>query len=264
MTPEESFLLVSEGNISGQNLGFVDSKATDLEISVGAQTFELTQSPSLLLSDLEGGTTGAVLWRATLYLARWISSEKSGFWQLGLLKEDAQIVELGCGISGLLALSLSKVLQSGTYLLTDQKYVIKRLEANLDNNKAERTSKGLLKSGLTIKTMPLDWETDEASNVLNALDKNSHGVDLVVACDCVYNDHLIAPFVNTCIDLCLLGSQEKVNRTMILIAQQLRSADVLEAWLEIMMKAFTLFRIPESMLSSDLQYGFVIHLAVLK
>ena len=56
--PSESFLLFSQA-IPSQNLGFVDPKASSLEITVGDQSLDIQQSPSLLSSDRAGGTTGA-------------------------------------------------------------------------------------------------------------------------------------------------------------------------------------------------------------
>ena len=54
----ESFLLFSQ-SIPSQNLGFVDSKTTSLELSIGGQDLTIHQSPTILSSDRGGGTTGA-------------------------------------------------------------------------------------------------------------------------------------------------------------------------------------------------------------
>lgn len=54
----ESFLLFSQA-ISSQNLGFVDSKATLLELTVGGRELSIQQSPTILTSNRVEGTTGA-------------------------------------------------------------------------------------------------------------------------------------------------------------------------------------------------------------
>lgn len=45
--------------IPSQNLGFFDSKAKYLDISVGGHDFTISQSPTILSSTRDGGTTGA-------------------------------------------------------------------------------------------------------------------------------------------------------------------------------------------------------------
>jgi hypothetical protein len=56
-TPE-AFLLFSQ-SIPSQNLGFVDSKATELELTIGSRELLIHQSPTILSSNRGGGTTGA-------------------------------------------------------------------------------------------------------------------------------------------------------------------------------------------------------------
>lgn len=58
LTLIESFLLFSQ-DLPSQNLGFVDSKATCVEISVAGKDYSIYQSPTLLSSNRAGGTTGA-------------------------------------------------------------------------------------------------------------------------------------------------------------------------------------------------------------
>lgn len=54
----ETFLLFSQ-SIPSQNLGFVDSKASILDITVGNRDLTIHQSPTILSSNRGGGTTGA-------------------------------------------------------------------------------------------------------------------------------------------------------------------------------------------------------------
>lgn len=54
----EAFLLFSQ-SIPSQNLGFVDAKATVLDVTVGTRDLSIHQSPTILASNRGGGTTGA-------------------------------------------------------------------------------------------------------------------------------------------------------------------------------------------------------------
>ena len=94
--------------------------------------------------------------------------------------------------------------------------------------------------------------------------------DAVIACDCIYNDALIEPLVQTCIDLCRLRKledQEEANRpTVCVVAQQLRSAEVFEGWLKAFYKAFRIWRVPDEGLIDGLRSnsGFAIHIGILR
>jgi len=57
--PEEEAFLIFSRPIPSQNLGFVDAKASTLELTVGGKEFSIHQSPGLLSSDRKEGTTGA-------------------------------------------------------------------------------------------------------------------------------------------------------------------------------------------------------------
>ena len=114
-----------------------------------------------------------------------------------------------------------------------------------------------------IKVLPLDWESDDGPAVLR-----SHGcrdnVDLILACDCVYNYALIDPFIQTCIDLASLRNDSRP--TVCLVAQQLRQPDVLEQWLSSFSEHFSVWRIPDEALEKGLRpdSGYVLHLGLLK
>lgn len=257
----ETFLLFAQ-EIPSQNLGFVNSQATNLDIDVGPRTYTVKQSPGLLRSDRDAGTTGAVLWKVTPLVANWLSSINNFLGALGYLRSDSTVVELGCGVSGLIALSLSSLLSSGTYILTDQAYVMKVLHQNIDTNQTDHSLGRHARPRLQIRTLALDWETDAVSNVSTLLGKNNE-IDLIVACDCIYNDYLIQPFISTCAGLCALRSKES-KKTGLLVAQQLRSEDVLQLWLDEMLKFFLVFRVPAHLLPEELQRGYVLHFAILR
>ena len=155
------------------------------------------------------------------------------------------------------------VMDAGNYLLTDQIYVMKMLRENLDGNKPSRSRKTQPGYGLKIETLPFDWETDAASNVIDAVGGKEE-IDLIVACDCIYNEYLIPHLIASFASLCGLQSDRTKRKTAVLIAQQLRSEEVLEAWLEQMLKLFVVFRVPPSLLSPSLHSGYVLHVGILR
>lgn len=222
------------------------------------------------------------------------------------------MIELGCGISGLVALTLAPLVRK--YVATDQEYVRRFFRQNIDENRPVSTKKGSWKktrasgaagsmkrgkdtpnnssssSNNNIEFIPLDWELDVPRNeTLHAEGTTDEkGFDVVISCDCIYNEALIPSFVRTCADICLLRSaannaniqneaEEKRNPTMAIIAQQQRSPDVFEAWLEETLRYFRVWRVEkfasgvtmasdEGRASSGLGdgSGYVVHVLVLR
>jgi predicted nicotinamide N-methyase len=119
-----------------------------------------------------------------------------------------------------------------------------------------------------IVARPLDWETDEViPSLTGSEDKSSF--DVIIACDCIYNDALIDPLVQTCIDACKLRALDATRNhepTVCVVAQQLRSAEVFEGWLKAYHKAFRVWRVPNEELVDGLKEdsGFVLHIGVLR
>ena len=92
-------------------------------------------------------------------------------------------------------------------------------------------------------------------------------IDAVIACDCIYNEALIEPFVRTCAETCQLANVESIGKpTVCIIAQQLRSDIVFEAWLSAFHKVFRVWRVPDEFVSEGLMgcSGFVVHIGVLR
>lgn len=123
--------------------------------------------------------------------------------------------------------------------------------------------------------MALDWELDSVSNLPAQLrigddsvpSGRGDGVDCVTACDCIYNEALLKPFVDTCAAICALrpASAECVP-TVCVVAQQLRSPDVFEEWLELFHQRFRVWRLKSEVLPPTMNdsSGFVIHLGILQ
>ncbi|TVY65520.1 Diaminohydroxyphosphoribosylamino-pyrimidine deaminase [Lachnellula suecica] len=267
---EESFLLFSQ-SIPSQNLGFVDSKATSLDLTIGDRDLTILQSPTILSSNRGGGTTGAVVWKITPLFASWITAPSNVLFKQGILDGSSSVLELGCGISGIIGLTLAP--RVAEYVLTDQDYVMKLLNQNLAENfqstSSASSSKGRKSSakpkrGSTftestqkssnVIAKALDWETDEVTASLSG----AGSFEVIIACDCIYNDALIQPLVQTCVDACKLrvGGEQ----TVCVVAQQLRSAEVFEGWLKAFHAAFRVWRVPDEELVDGLKEdsGFVL------
>ncbi|RAL03421.1 S-adenosylmethionine-dependent methyltransferase [Aspergillus ibericus CBS 121593] len=330
---EESFLLFSQ-DIPSANLGFVDSRATTIDITIHDQDYTIHQSPTLLSSSRAGGTTGAVLWKITPLISTWLSTTTTNpLWTHSILTPSSTVVELGSGISALIALSLSPKIQH--YIATDQEYVQRLFRQNLDENlsaagaavnKGKGVKRGVGKGGKQASSAAssrknksastsahdskgngnviftsLDWELDVAGSLKESLglvsstppststprdndeaEEKDKGFDLILSCDCIYNEALVAPFVRTCADLCRLrpvytnpdgqdgwytgtGSGGR-KPTVCVIAQQQRSPEVFEAWLQETMRVFRVWRVRDEVLGEELRLGrgYLVHVLLLK
>lgn len=158
----------------------------------------------------------------------------------------------------------------------------KLLQQNLSENIAPATSSSSRKKaggskpaatkGADIRFSPLDWETDQVANVLPQ--NSAASFDAVVACDCVYNYALIAPFVQTCADACRLRGREEEEEegedrgkpSLCIVAQQLRNDDVFQSWLAAFHAVFRVWRVADDLLPEALRSsaGFVVHVGILR
>ncbi|CRG91425.1 hypothetical protein PISL3812_08473 [Talaromyces islandicus] len=297
---EESFLLFTR-DIPSANLGFVDARASVVDVTLHGQELAIHQSPTLLSSRREGGTTGAVLWKITPRFAEWIAAPKNPFFAASILTPSATVVELGCGISGLVALALAP--RVGHFIATDQEYVRKLFKQNIDENVHQQqqqqpkkrkpkvgNSSSSSSSSDNITFTPLDWEVDNPSTLKQTIsstnttttgDQPDPGFDLLISCDCIYNEALVPAFVRTCADICRLrptyqpntipdedddqsGSAERP--TVCVIAQQQRSPDVFETWLRETLRVFDVWRLSDHVLGEVLKdgTGYIVHALALK
>ncbi|KAM0250004.1 hypothetical protein ACHAQJ_008810 [Trichoderma viride] len=271
---EETFLLYSN-TIPSQGLGFIDSHASVLDLQLNGRDITIHQSPGVLASTRKGGTTGS----------EWLASSSNILFRT-LLTPSCSVIELGCGISPLNALTLSS--KVSRYILTDQPYVQKLVLQNLAENqpspptkshsgKSKRSNNNKSSSSspspnatADIHFQILDWETSQVSSSLT----NSTSVssfDALIACDCVFNYALIQPFVQTCVDICKLRLSENLSESdkhpcLCIVAQQLRNDDVFNSWLVAFKEHFRVWRMPGEMMPAALrpEAGFVVHIGILK
>ncbi|KAF1737706.1 Diaminohydroxyphosphoribosylamino-pyrimidine deaminase [Beauveria bassiana] len=281
---EETFLLYSQP-LPSSDLGFVDPRARTVEARVGGVDYTIHQSPGVLSSDRAGGTTGA----------DWLASPTNFLFSSSLLDRASTVLELGCGISPLNALALAP--RVAAHLLTDQAYVQRLVQLNIDTNmtaaaavastprsasrrKSKLTSPPQLQqpphNAARISFETLDWETDQLPP--------RRSYDAVLACDCVYNDALIAPLVQTCVEACrrrqqrrrwqewerdeetAMGEDKRLRPSLCIVAQQLRDDDVFRAWLAAFVDEFRVWRVSDDKLPEALRpsAGFVVHIGILR
>ncbi|KAK2814301.1 hypothetical protein FQN49_008232 [Arthroderma sp. PD_2] len=319
---QDAFIQFSKP-IPSSDLGFADPRSNNVEVIINGEEFEIRQSPTILSSTRAGGTTGAVLWQVTPRLAEWLCNKENPLWKSSFLDQDSTVAELGCGISGLLALSLGP--KVGNYIATDQEYVRKLFNENVQANLARGTPtrEGRSESGKKanshnrkqrqvekqshrerqsrrdsphqrdgqnanvadkIMFVSLDWELDSPCMLKRAIvSDESHGADmgfdLVIACDCIYNDALISPFVGTCADICrlrpaLVGGDENggeegsmaLKPTICIVGQQMRSHEVFEDWLRETLGEFRVWRVRDEVVGPALGSGsgYIVHILVLR
>lgn len=212
--------------------------------------------------------------------AEWIASTGGALLRrLDVLRPDTCALELGCGISGLVSLALAPEVR--TYVNTDQEYVLKYVRENVESNyrafvperkAAGKAGKAQSRSATSrdatgdgesasaignIHIRTLDWETTDLPSFQK--DLNIPSLELIISCDCIYNEALVDPLVTTMRDLCS-------SATVCVVAQQLRSPDVFETWLKSFSRWFHVSRVPERDLIEGLREGsgYVVHIGVLK
>ncbi|KAK1708378.1 hypothetical protein BDP67DRAFT_147112 [Colletotrichum lupini] len=310
LDPEEETFFLFSHNIPSSNLGFIDPKATELSLTLAGRDFTIHQSPTVLSSTRAGGTTGAVLWKITPLFATYLASPTSPFTQL--FTPASTILELGCGISPLTALLLAP--RVARYVLTDQPYVSRMIHQNLEANPlptssssssssstSRRSRKAAASSSTatpattsssqgTISFRPLDWELDTPDPSLTGVPPSTaSSFDVVVCCDCIYNEALVEPLVSATADLARLrvrAQQEDQDQDdqddnpssssssatarsepcVCIVAQQLRSPDVFEEWIGAFHRDFRTWRVPDALLPEGLRIeaGFVVHVGILR
>ncbi|KAK6333891.1 hypothetical protein TWF730_004074 [Orbilia blumenaviensis] len=287
--PEEECFLLFSNKPDNRDLGFVSRTESTVSVSINSKDLTVHQSPSLLTSTREAGTTGAVLWKVTPLLASWLTHPCNTVSQR-ILRPSYTVVELGAGTSGVLAVSFAPFV--GAYYATDQEYCLKLLRKNISENYQEtveksskskgkssnkRTKRGaeVLPSSSTgnATVLPLDWQLTEVSSIPDLKEKQ---VDVIIAADCIYNESLVEPLVDTMADLSRLNRDETDgtdhNVTLVLVAQELRSPDVLEAFMKAFCAKFQVWRLPDKLYKDcgdggkGLMEGggYVVHVGILK
>lgn len=208
--------------------------------------------------------------------AEWIASPNFLFAE-GYLDKGSTVLELGAGVAGVVAMVLAR--RVARYVASDQDYVLKLLRENVVENASlapprtrSQSKKKKRKAAETeqvsnIDTLELDWELDSIATLPSQLGlAEGRGVDVVLACDCVYNEALVEPLNSTCAAVCKLRTSSHGKPTLCIVAQQLRSHDVFEAWLGSFTRLFHVWQVPDGLLTESLREnsGFIVHVGMVR
>ena len=286
----ELFSSHTRRSANAQSLGFVDSGRDHVTFSHDASGTEidLHQSTAILNSSA-ASTTGAVLWKVSPIFASWVldcsavnprakktlskRGKKSGGFvytpstgtnlactpKLFGPGNSSTVLELGCGATGLLACVFAPLVK--TYVATDQTHLLKLTKRNIETNLSHYQSSTVPnsqpsnKAKYRLECMELDWEDPEESwtDIKDGVFDGNYP-DLVIACDTIYNEYLIDPFVAT---LKLVSGPE----TIVMVAQQLRLSDIFETFMTALVEAgLRVFAVPEHLMGEDFAQGYSLHL----
>lgn len=259
-----------------------------------------------------------MLWKITPLFAEWITSPSNPLWTNTLLSSTSVVAELGCGISALVALALAPFVEHyiATDQEYVRRLFRTNLDANAiqatsgpkqgKSSKARSGKSAGKKSQSRSADAPptpnitfttLDWELDQPGLLKGCIeaepsDREGHsrrgrdeadededlGFDLLLSCDCIYNEALVTPFVRTCAELCRLrpayepapdgenGSMSGRQPTICIVAQQQRSPDVFETWLRETLREFRVWKLSDEVLGDGLKSGtgYLVHLLMVR
>ena len=217
---------------------------TTVELDLFGTTFRLAQNPA----SMHLGTT---VWDASIVVAK-LMERGTGPLTRAKLK-GKRVLELGAGVglAGLAAAAMGAV----SVTLTDVKAVLPLLTANADRN--------LSRPALAVAGVP--WAADAGAVRVAELDWGDRATwhpdgplpyDVVLAADCIYAETAVPAFVAALLAHC-------GRRTVILVANELRSHSVAAAFDAGVAPHFTVRRVPRA--KQDPPYSHSsIHLMLLK
>ena len=138
-----------------------------------------------------------------------------------------------------------------------------RESGHLSKTQTASTSKPDPGAPFIIDITSLDWENDSFQHHPVFMQHPEFPISLVIIIDCIYNESLIPHLVDASVDACNVSSvssmeadqRNNVNETLVLIALEVRSPEVLDCFLEVFAKYFRVWRVPDSLLSKELRTG---------
>lgn len=195
----------------------VSQSSYHLNLEACGQHISISQSPSSMATP---GVTGAVMWDSGVVLAKFLEhAVDSG----SLLLQTKKIVELGsgCGLVGCIA-----ALLGAQVILTDLPDRLRLLRKNVETNvnTGGRGAQG------TASVRELIWGDDPDPDLIDP------PPDYVIASDVIYSEEAVKDLLDTLKQLC--GTQ-----TTVILTGELRNDVVLEYFLELAMKDFTIGRV---------------------
>ncbi|KAL7749028.1 hypothetical protein RI367_005678 [Sorochytrium milnesiophthora] len=206
-------------------------------------------------SEQKTGQTGFCVWDASVCMSRFLAR-----WgpQLGLCA-DSRVIELGTG-SGLASLTLLTCSKLRPRLLTctDQHKLLKHIARNLQQHgwAGSRVVHGWTTAANqlpAIQIAELTWGGEH--NYIHA--SGSGPWDVLIASDCVYNEYLVAPFLES---VQYLLSRDVQPGPVGVVCFELRSDEVTREFLHTAAKrvGLVMARVPVSALDTAFQHGGVV------
>ena len=162
------------------------------------------------------GQTGSVVWDSSIYMCHFLC-------QYHEFVVGKRVIELGagCGLTGITA----GILGAKHVDLTDQDAILPLLHRNVILNES-------IASGTLFNVAQLDWGDKTLPGYIHS------PYDIIICCDCIYNEMVNPLLVDT---LNLLTNDDSV----VFVAQELRTEDVLLDWLERVLPCFEVWRYEE-------------------
>lgn len=256
-------------------------------------SLDIQQSISLFTSKQETSTTGAMVWRVSVFFTEWLLNIANGYivdedleiesWKINGIQIDSSatiaqlpklnlfsqplqswdVIELGCGIGGLAAAAIGP--QVNSYIATDHlTSIIKTANLNVQNNND--------KSITNIHCMEYDWETpslgiEELQRVFGLNGDNNESRPLIIlALDTVFNEFLIPHFLNAIV---ALAKTLRPRNAHVIIGQQVRDPEIMESFMSQFVrrahddgsKCFDVWAVPDRFLTERLINGYTVHYA---
>ncbi|ODV98577.1 hypothetical protein PACTADRAFT_1046 [Pachysolen tannophilus NRRL Y-2460] len=253
---EHIFQIYSESGAVFENrgLGFI-SKDVFVQIELHNGDELIIEQSITCLSGKESSSTGFAAWKVSPLFAEWLLYHKNQPFQALFSQIDSKnILELGSGVSGILASTIGK--KCNHFIATDQRHILKLLKKNILNNvdhfKSTTIDKNITNNSSNQNVVEFDWENLEQGiyNTHHLALENS--IDLILACDTIYNEYLIPFFINSVAKLA-------TENTIILIAIHLRDCEIVESFLKSSLPIFDCYNVKNEFLTSDLQKGYSIY-----
>ncbi|CAI5756625.1 unnamed protein product [Candida verbasci] len=242
---------IFSNNKPPSNLGFINKSSNEIEVTLPNAQIDLNikQSLSQLSSRDKQGTTGFICWYSSLLFSDWLLSKTCPI----KLSKDMSIFELGSGVGGICASTISKSV--GKFIASDQKQILKLLKENVTNNVDHFTSRTIKNSfgrGPNIEVIEFDWE-DIDQGKYNYKEAEDRLPDVIIACDTIYNEYLIPHFINSFKSL--LNSNN-----FVLICIQLRDAITIEKFIQSIVEdeQLLIYSIPNSLSTTQLSNGYIV------
>lgn len=239
---EHIFELYSERQLENK-LGYHDRSSNKIEIILpnSQYGFEISQSLSGLSDQKSNSSsTGFVCWDASIHVADWLLASRDC---PNKLSKDLTVLELGSGVGGIIASAIQD--KVGRYIATDQKHILKLLEENILNNTSKQN----------YHVVEFDWENIEYGlQNLDDLGVSNEAIDLIVACDTIYNEYLIPHFINAL-------KSTMSHHSVAIVCLQLRDSITFEEFVNTVVDDDELraYNIPSDLLNDELTGGFVVY-----